>query len=747
MQKTWYFNRWNQCRLINAVRVALGTAVVFAAAVALAGTPDWLKQVAQEPLPAYSGDTDAVVLLDETVTNVSATGEVHTTYRKAYKILRPQGRARGTVHVYFDSETRLTFLKAWGITTRNEEYEVKESDAVETTLFSESLYADTRYKSLQIPAAQPGSVVGYEYQQRGRQSVLQTLWLFQDEIPVRRARFVLELPPNWSYAPCWRNHAALTPQQNGENRWSWELADVEPIRPEPQMPNWRSVAGALGISFAPKDSASSGKSYSTWAQIGRWYAGLTAGRRDVTPEIRDKTRQLVEGVADPLEKIGRLASYVQHDIRYVSIEIGIGGYMPHSAAEVFANRYGDCKDKATLLSTMLREAGIDSYYVLINDEREFLSVEFPTPLNFNHVILAIRLPKAVEAESVFATLRHEKLGTLLLFDPTDSSTPIGYLPSSLQANYGLLVTHEDGELAKLPLLPPSVNLITRVAKLNIDSSGKLTGTVQEIRTGPAATALREQLLAVPNIQRQKVFQNLLSNLFDGAVLTSALINDLSDFSRPFSISYGMTANAYAQHSGRLFLFRSCALGHKGGDLLESKPRQQPVVFSHTAYESDTFDLSYPAEYSIDELPQAVKYEYPFATYKSELHADGHVLHYTRTYELRAIRVPVQQLDSLKQLFRQIADDERAYTILVLNASPLVQPNGNQGIGLVQDWQRLRDIRLFINKGYSELLQLAPSLFSNNEALEVRLAASECLRNSCVESKRKNVHVSDNGYDG
>src|SRR5262249_5798674 len=155
-------------------RFALCTIVLFATAVASASTPDWLKQVARAPLPAYSSDMDAVVLLDETTANVSSSGEVHTTHRKAYKILRPGGRTRGVVHVYFDSETRLTFLKAWSITAENEEYEVKESDAVETTALSESLYADTRYKSLQIPAAEKNSIIGYEYQQRERSAGLQT---------------------------------------------------------------------------------------------------------------------------------------------------------------------------------------------------------------------------------------------------------------------------------------------------------------------------------------------------------------------------------------------------------------------------------------------------------------------------------------------------------------------------------------------------------------------------------------------
>ena len=359
---------------------------------------------------------------------------------------------------------------------------------------------------------------------------------------------------------------------------------------------------------------------------------------------------------------------MQHDIRYVAIEIGIGGYQPHSAAEVFSNRYGDCKDKATLLSAMLHEVGFESHYLLINSEREFLSEEFPSLLNFNHVILAIRLPKEVGATNSYANLAHKELGTLLFFDPTDDSTHLGYLPPSLQANYGLLVTNQ-GELIQLPVLPPNANEIRRTAKLSIDTSGRLSGSVYEVRTGPAAANLRQELLAVPKIQRQKVFQSLVSGLSNGAILTSAKVADLDDPSSPLDLEYGFTVGGYGQHPGQLFLFRSCALGHKGDDLLEDKPRQQAVVFSSTAYETDSFELEYPAQYTISELPEPVRYEIPFGAYESQTHADSHVVRYTRTYQLRTLRVPVDELEHLKEFFRKIADDERAYVIL--NSSPTV----------------------------------------------------------------------------
>lgn len=663
MQKTWCFTKWTRRRLTEASQFTLIIGLVLTGTVAFAGTPDWLKQAAQVPLPTFADDADAVVLLDERLTTVSPAGEIRTTYRKAYKILRPEGRTKGTLYVYFDNETQLTFLKAWSITSQNGEYEVKEGDAVETAAFSEGLYADTRCKILQIPAAQPGNVIGYEYQQRQRPFVQQAIWSFQDEIPVRRGRFVLELPPTWTYTAHWRNHAAVSPQQTGENRWTWELADIEPVRVEPMMPNWRSVAGQFGVSFASKAPSLSSQSYSSWAEIGRWYEQLTTGRREISQPIRDKAREIVSGATDPLEKIRRLASYVQHGIRYVAIEIGIGGYQPHAAGEVLASGYGDCKDKVTLLNTMLREIGIDSYFVLINDDRDYLAPDFPSPLGFNHVILAIRLPRDAKLPGTMIIFPHERLGPLLLFDPTDNSTPLGYLPPSLQSNHGLLVTDAGGELVKLPLLPPSANQVAREATLSLDKFGNLKGSVEEIRTGPPAAALRERLLNLPNKQRQKVFQSLLADLVDGAVLTGARVSSLHEFSDSLSLNYDFTARAYAQRAGDLFLFRTCVLGRKSKDVLEGKPRAEPIVFSHTVSESDVIDISLPAEYAIDEIPQSVTYAYPFAAYKSETRAAEHALHYTRTYELKDVRVPVESLDDLKKLFRQIADDEGGYTIM------------------------------------------------------------------------------------
>ena len=142
------FSRRSRRRSRNKpfVGLLLGAALLACAAKGRAGAPDWLRAAARLSLPHYPDETNAVVLVSEQITTVRDDGEIRTLYRHAYKILRPEGRERGLIGVYFDNETRLTSLKAWCIPATGAEYEVKEKDAIETGISPEALYQDTRYK-------------------------------------------------------------------------------------------------------------------------------------------------------------------------------------------------------------------------------------------------------------------------------------------------------------------------------------------------------------------------------------------------------------------------------------------------------------------------------------------------------------------------------------------------------------------------------------------------------------------------
>lgn len=643
-------------------QLLLATVVLWVPSAA-AGTPDWLRAIAQQPLPKYPDDTSGVVVWDEQLTTVNQQGEIKTLYRRAYKILRAEGRGHGTVVVYFDDETRLTYFKAWSIPAQGKEYEVKEKEAVETSPFSEALYLDTRLKVLKIPGAEPGSLIGYEYEQKRRPYVLQDTWSFQEEIPVRHSRFTLQLPAGWEYNVFWLNHAVVEPRATSGNQWTWELENVPAVEREPSMPPWRAVAGRLAVTYFPREADSRRKSHGSWRDVGQWYAQLAVPSRQATPEIKKKVAELTASASTALDKIRTLADFVQQQVRYVAIEIGIGGYQPHAAQAVFTSRYGDCKDKATLLSTMLREAGIDSYYALTHSRRGVVAPAFPSMLNFNHVILAIRLPEGASSSRLYAVLEDPKLGPLLFFDPTDRMTPLGYLPSNEQANYGLLVAEEAGQLVKLPLLPPASNRLQRSARLTLTSSGILSGEIEEVRRGAPAVESRARLLGTPPAQRVKVLEEFLGDFVSGSRLTSASAENLENFGENLVLRYRFVAENYGKTAGNLLLVRPRVLGQKSSDLLEKKERKQPVEFPDVSFHTDTFEISLPPGYEVEELPPPVQADYPFGEYRSSVEKVGNVLRYTRTFLIKDLRVPHDRLDELKKFYRQIAEDERSSAVL------------------------------------------------------------------------------------
>ena len=648
-------------RTAKALPCLLWICAAVCAPAASAAAPEWLRALAREPVASYPAETIAVILLDERIVSVDDKGQMKTLYRRAYRILRPEGRELGYFAVHFDLETKLTFMKAWTIPAAGKEYEVKEKDAVEIGQFGD-MYSDLRSKVLRIPAAEPGNVIGYEYEQAHRPYVYEDRWLFQDQLPVRRARFVLQLAPGWEFRDVWFNHPEQKAQGSGST-WVWELRDLPGVEIQPEMPPWRAVAGWMAVRYFSSSSTQAQKSHSNWSDMGAWYSSLTQGRRQATPEIKEKVAELTANAPTTLDKMKALAAFAQRDIRYVAIEIGIGGLQPHAAAEIFKNRYGDCKDKATILSSMLGEIGIESYYVLINTNRGVVTSGHPPALAFNHVILAMRLPDDVPDATLFSAQQHAQLGRVLYFDPTDDITPLGHLPTYLQANHGLLVAGDGGELVGLPLQPPPTNRLYRVGKLTLSPAGTLSGDVQEVRWGAPAASRRSQFLNAKGEDRQKVLESFLTAFLGGFLLTQATAENLERFDETLVLHYGFTANNYAKRAGNLMMVRPRVLGQKSSDVMEGKERKYPVEFDALSLETDMFEITLPPGYKLDELPPPVEVDYGFAAYRSKVELDGSVLRYQREYQVKEVKVPTERLADLKKFYRQIAADERASAVL------------------------------------------------------------------------------------
>jgi len=281
------------------------------------------------------------------------------------------------------------------------------------------------------------------------------------------------------------------------------------------------------------------------------------------------------------------------------------------------------------------------------------------------VILAIKLPEGVNDPSLSAILQDKKLGRLLIFDPTDDLTPFGYLRGQLQANYALLVTDGGGELIELPELPAAMNGIRRVGKLTLTPAGTLTGEVTEVRMGDRGAAQRYAMRSAPTSKDKiKPIESLLSGSLANYQITKATVSNLQLNDQPFVYDYSLVTQDYAKLAGNLLLVRPRVVGIKSSGLLETKePRKFPVEFEGPSLDSDTFEITLPAGYQVDDLPPPVEVDYGFASYHSESEVKGNVLRYTRKFEVKDPSVPLAKVEDLKKLYRIIASDERNTAVL------------------------------------------------------------------------------------
>ena len=626
--------------------------------------PDWVRSAAAQTIPPYPADTNAVVLLDDTTYTVDPDGRAVEHCRRVVKILRPQGRDEGIIHVNFDKDTKILSMNVWGIGPDGHEYAMKDKDFVDAGfpgMEGAFEFADEKFRVARAPGNDPGGVIAYEYEQRERPYLTEKTWFFQEDIPSLSQSFTLQLPPGYTYGTVWAHHSP-TEAANLEGRgWRWEMKDIPGIDLErvPLSPGLGSLAARMTVHYAGPGlpNATDG----TWKSVGEWYSSLFRDRLAATPEVTAKAQELTAGKTDFIDKTNAIAEYVQKQVRYVAIEVGIGGWQPHAAGDVFRNRYGDCKDKATLLSAMLSAVGVHAAPVIVDSERGVVNPDAPSIVS-DHAIAAIEVPRKYSSPKLHSVVTTQSGRQYLIFDPTSEKTVFGQLEHQLQGSYGILIEGADSQLIQLPVLDPTLNTIHRTAAFRLDADGVLKGTVTEKRFGDVSEIRREVYTEGDAKQQTEFLDHMLGRDFTAFSATDVKVENVDALNKDFTLTYSLSAERYAKAMGSLLMVRPRVLGDLDIDT-DRKRRTVPINLGETMQATDEYSIEIPDGYSVDEIPDPVKLDLGFAAYQSDVQVTGSTLHYKRTYTIRQITLPADRYPDVQKLAGAIAADEASSAVL------------------------------------------------------------------------------------
>jgi hypothetical protein len=611
-------------------------------------------------VPDYAKDASAVILYDEYVETVDSSGRAIEREREAIRILKPQGRGN-TCEVSFDEDEKVNYFRVWTIAADEKQYMAQDTDFIEEGDTGVPTMLSTRKARIaHPPAVDVGATIICESEELMEPYLQEKVWSIQNGIPVVFEALEIDLPAGRAHSQSWHNLKPVQPVEVAPNHLRWEVKDTPALilRDIPSRPEWAAIAGRMSVQWG--EAAVEGTD-NQWRAIGQWVATLEANRPDPSPEITTQAQSLITGAPDFYTKLARITDFIQKNIRYFVVMRGIGGLQANHAADIFRNKYGDCKDKTTLLISMLQVAGIHAFYMPVDDRRGIVDPEDPS-LYGNHMITAIEVPADVQDPRLMAIIKAKDGKRYLIFDPTNERTPVGNLPNYLQGSYGTLAAGASSQIVALPALPPDANGTERKGDFTLALDGTLTGSVDTSHSGPEGADLRMFLKYSDEKERREYWEKSIAHDVPGVALTSFQFVQPTALDKPLEFHYKLTASQYARPAGTLLLVRPRVVG---SDVLafDDKPRTVPIDLNATGRWHDSFDITLPPGYVVDETPDPFDVNVDFASYHSAVTAKGNQLHYEREYVVRQVEIPADKADAFRKLEGAILTDEKGTAVL------------------------------------------------------------------------------------
>lgn len=511
------------------------------------------------------------------------------------------------------------------------------------------MFSDARFKIVPVPKLEVGDAVEYQFTKTIRVPLKPgDFWTIH--YPTRNAEVlselvVLDCPAERKLSLKADPQSPFTTENKpGRKLYRWELTNPHPQKRPASPPKPLFAVSTL----------------SRWEQVGQWYLELQSSRTGVTQAIQALATGLTAGKTAPREKLEAVYRYVSEQIRYVGIMFGMGGFQPHSAADVLRNGYGDCKDKHALLTALLEAAGLRVYPVLVNTEQGLIEPAVPMPAQFNHVISMV--PIADEE---------------IWLDTTLEVAPLGVLPMQMRGKQALLLDPGHTRIADIPALSPVPESQRLTMNGKLEATGKLT-LHSRVELRGTSEIIYRQIFRLGNKEVVSAAAKRLARMqVAGAEAEEPTSSQPLALSQPFSFQYRLSASNYIQPLEKRTSARIPALllgGFawkealqdipKSAEKEESPPKQEKpedIKLGGPSEYEETFDLEVDPSIQVD-LPMPIRVERSFGVYESQYALEEGRLRVRRNLKMNDWKLSPERKAELAS-FQKLMDRDLAQTAL------------------------------------------------------------------------------------
>lgn len=390
--------------------------------------------------------------------------------------------------------------------------------------------------------------------------------------------------------------------------------------------------------------------FQTWTDVGRWYWDLQKERVEPSPAVRAKAAELTKGLTDDEAKLRSIYSFVSTQYRYIGIAFGVGRYQPHAADDVLSNNYGDCKDKHTLLASLLEAAGLTIYPALISSSR-ILDEDVPSPAQFDHLI---------------GYLPHGKDG--IWIDTTPEVTALGFLLPVLQDKKVLVISGDHtAKMLSTPIDPPFPGSQNFTIEGKLQEDGTFQAKVEDRIRGENEVYLRTAFRQVPQSQWKDLVQQISYQLGYAGTVSDVSASAPEAVNEPFRFAYSYNRKDYPEWSNHRFTVPGLPFAMPP----VRDDSKYPVWLGSALETISTSKVGLPADY-VARVPANVDLKYDFAEYQATYSQEKGVLTATRRLIIKQHEVPVTEFSHYRQFLKDMSDDVNQY-VPALSSSTQASP--------------------------------------------------------------------------
>ena len=500
------------------------------------------------------------------------------------------------------------------------------------------LYSNARVCIISFPEIAEGAAIEYKAKVYRNQLINKKDFVVsypvQSTEPIIAANFSVIVPAgqrppnikilNEKYNNFGANLKPAVKQEAGSLTYSWQFKKIPQIIPEPNMPASVEINPTILIS-----------TFDNWGEVYNWWWQLAQDKIKADSAIKDKVEELIRGRQTEESKARAIYNFCAREIRYVAVAYGSAGYEPHYASDIFRNKYGDCKDQAILLVTMLKEAGLEGSVLLIATKDYYDLVEdFPSAL-FDHCIGAVYLK-----------------GKIVFLDPTAETCPLGDLPTPDQERKVLIFEGAGYKIEKTPLYPPEHNLVKEKLRLKVNNDETIAAQKSVFTYGLYDQAQRYWLLYTqPELIRESIGA-AIQEVSIGAKLIKYNIENLEDLNTPVALKYEFWGPEYFTKAGTLRIMPQLS-GFDTG-LVAKEERKYPIEFAALESKETVLEVEIPDNFIVKYIPDTVVEDSPWLKFTVEYNYKNNRIYFREESLTKKIEVFENEYPDFKKFLQGLA---------------------------------------------------------------------------------------------